>query len=163
MTRNRKIYIAVSWVLVAVCMVVIFALSAQVADDSKELSGSVVNGLFAWLGIIFPEELIRSVAHMLEFTGLSVLIFNAAYATWESRKTFLIAFAGTVLYAITDEIHQIFVEGRAFQFTDILIDSTGALLGAIASLIILRITKILIERRNKNGSTQALQSSTTQR
>ena len=43
-----------------------------------------------------------------------------------------IAAAGIVcvLYAISDEIHQIFVPGRSGQFSDVLLDSAGAVIGA---------------------------------
>lgn len=153
MTRSRKIYVCVSWVLVAVCMVIIFCLSAQTAEESSNLSGSFILAILEWLGLELEQEFIRTCAHCLEFMGLSVLIFNATYATWKTKLTPAIAFAGTVAYAITDEIHQIFVPDRAFQLSDILVDSTGALIGAIASLIILKIILIIIERRNKNGNT----------
>ena len=156
MKKSRKIYIAVSWALVIACMCIIFSLSAQNGEQSSDLSGSFVTAILEWLNISIDEGLLRTMAHCLEFMGLSVLIFNAAYSTWETKFTPLIAFVGTVLYAITDEIHQIFVPERAFQISDILVDSTGALIGAIASFIILKIIKIILERRNKNGSTQTL-------
>lgn len=156
MKKSRKIYEAVSWILVVVCMGIIFFLSAQTAEESSNLSGSFILALLEWLGIELEQEVIRTIAHCLEFMGLSVLIFNATYATWETKLTPLIAFAGTVLYAITDEIHQIFVPGRAFQISDILVDSTGALIGAVASLIILQFILLIKKRGNKNGSTQTL-------
>lgn len=153
MTRSRKIYVRISWILVAACMVIIFCLSAQNGEESSDLSGSFVMAILEWLGVNIDEGVLRTLAHMLEFMGLSLLVFNAAYATWETKLTPVIAFAGTVFYAITDEIHQIFVPGRAFQISDILVDSTGALIGAIASLIILKIILTIKERRNKNGNT----------
>jgi hypothetical protein len=133
-------------------MGIIFFLSAQNGEESSDLSGSFVMALLNGLGIVIDEGLLRSIAHCLEFMGLSVLIFNAAYVTWFLKLTPIIAFLGTVLYAITDEIHQIFVPERAFQISDILVDSTGALIGVIASFIILKI--ILFIRGNKNGNTQ---------
>lgn len=139
MTVKRKIHIAVSWLLVLLCMVIIFLLSAQAADESQALSDSFILKIFEYIGVVFSSELIRTTAHALEFMGLSVLIFNAVYVTWRHRFTFLFAFSGTVLYAISDEIHQIFVEGRAFQLSDILVDSTGAFIGALASFVILKI------------------------
>ena len=96
--------------------------------------------------------MIRSIAHCLEFMGLSVLIFNAVYVTWALNITPIIAFLGTVLSAITDEIHQTFVPGRAFQISDILVDSTGALIGVIASFIILKVILYIMKRGNKNGN-----------
>lgn len=152
MTTKRKIHIIISWVLVVICMGIIFSLSAQVADDSQELSDSFIRKIFETFGITIESDLIRSIAHCLEFMGLSVLLFNAIYATWFLKLTPIIAFFGTVLYAITDEIHQIFVPGRAFQISDILVDSTGALIGVIASFVILKVILYIMKRGNKNGN-----------
>lgn len=156
MKKSRKIYVAVSWALVAACMGIIFFLSAQNGEESSDLSGSFVMAILEWLNISVDEGLLRTFAHCLEFMGLSVLIFNATYSTWETKWTPVIAFAGTVIYAITDEIHQIFVPGRAFQISDILVDSTGALIGAVASLVILKTILLIKKRGNKNGNTQTL-------
>ncbi len=156
MTKSRKIYVAVAWVLVAICMGIIFYLSAQNGEESSDLSGSFVTALLEFFHLNMDEELLRTIAHCLEFTGLSLLIFNAVYSTWEIKLTPVIAFCGTVAYAITDEIHQIFVPERAFQISDILVDSTGALIGVSASFIILKIILFVKERRNKNGSIKAV-------
>ncbi len=152
MTKSRKIYVIISWILVATCMVVIFCLSAQTAEDSADLSGSFIRAIFELIGIELQQEGIRTVAHCLEFMGLSFLMFNAIYATWEAKLTPVFAFAGTAMYAVTDEIHQIFVPGRAFQISDILVDSTGALIGVIATFIILKVILYIMKRRNKNGN-----------
>ena len=110
-----------------------------------------------WLGIVIDEGLLRSIAHCLEFMGLSVLLFNAVYVSWFLKATPIIAFFGTVIYAITDEIHQIFVPDRAFQISDILVDSTGALIGVIASFVILKFILYIIKKRgNKNGSIETI-------
>lgn len=152
MTKTRKTYVAISWVLVAVCMIIIFYLSAQSGEESSDLSSSFVATILQYFNISIDEAVMRTFAHMLEFMGLSVLLFNATYATWKKRITPLIAFTGTVLYAITDEIHQIFVPKRAFQVSDILVDSTGALIGVTASLVILNFILFVMKRRNKNGN-----------
>ncbi len=151
MSKSRKIYVIISWILVAVCMGIIFFLSAQNGEESSDLSESFVDKILQLLKITVDEGTLRTFAHMLEFMGLSVLIFNAIYATWEEKITPLIAFAGTVFYAITDEIHQIFVPERAFQISDILVDSTGALIGVTASFVILQFI-LFIRRRNRNGN-----------
>ena len=152
MTTKRKIHIGISWVLVIICMGIIFALSAQVADDSQELSDSFIRKIFETFGIVIESDLIRTIAHCLEFMGLSVLLFNAVYVTWFLKLTPIIAFLGTAFYATTDEIHQIFVPGRAFQISDILVDSTGALIGVTASFLILEIILSIKKRGNKNGN-----------
>ena len=152
MTKTRKTYVAISWILVAICMIVIFYLSAQNGEESSDLSGSFVATILQYLNITVDENVLRTFAHMLEFMGLSVLLFNATYATWEKKITPIITFTGTVLYAITDEIHQIFVPERAFQVSDILVDSTGALIGVTASFVILNFLLYTKKRRNKNGN-----------
>ena len=152
MTTKRKIHIGISWVLVIICMGIIFALSAQVADDSQELSDSFIRKIFETFGIVIESDLIRTIAHCLEFMGLSVLLFNAVYVTWFLKLTPIIAFLGTTFYATTDEIHQTFVPGRAFQISDILVDSTGALIGVTASFVILKIILSIKKRGNKNGN-----------
>lgn len=151
MKKGKNLYILISWILVLICMGVIFLLSAQVAEESQELSDSFIDKLLAFLGVELSSDFIRTMAHMLEFMGLSLLVFNAVYSTWEINLTPIIAFLGTVLYAITDEIHQLFVPGRAFQFSDILVDSAGALIGVTVSAVILKI--ILKKRGNINGNT----------
>ncbi len=156
MTIKRKIYIVISWILVIICMGIIFSLSAQNGEESTELSHSFVMAFFEKLGITINEAFLRNCAHCFEFMGLSVLLFNAVNATFETKLTPVIAFVGTVLYAVTDEIHQIYVPDRAFQLSDILIDSTGALIGVFASLIILKILFIIKERGNQNGSIKTI-------
>lgn len=156
MKKLKKLYIAVSWLLMAVCMGIIFYLSAQNGEESSELSGSFVTAILEWLKISVDEGILRSFAHMLEFTGLAVLLFNAVYSTWGLKITPVISFAVTVIYAITDEFHQIFVPDRAFQVTDILVDSTGALIGTASAFIILKVILLIKKRGNKNGSSQTL-------
>lgn len=121
---KRKIIIIVSWVAVAACMGVIFFLSAQTGTESQQLSESF--NLLLNLGL--SVEFVRTCAHCLEFMGLGVLVFNAMSQTIRSLKP-LTAFAITSAYAMSDEIHQIFVDGRAFQISDWLVDSLGAAIG----------------------------------
>ncbi len=151
MKKGKSLYILISWILVLLCMGIIFLLSAQNGEESSELSGSFVMKLLNLLGINIDEGVLRTIAHCLEFMGLSLLVFNAVYSTWKINLTPIIAFLGTVVYAITDEIHQIFVPDRAFQFSDILVDSAGALIGVTVSAVILKI--ILKKRGNINGNT----------
>lgn len=154
MTVKKKVYITVSCALVIACMGVIFWMSSRTAADSQEMSDSLIDKILELLGIEFTAFFIRKSAHLLEFTGLAMLTFNACYAAFR-RAAVPVSFIITVLYAISDEIHQIFVEGRACQLRDVFIDSVGALLGIAASLIILKIVKIIVKRRNKNGNIEA--------
>ncbi len=156
MTIKRKIYIAFSWALTLVMLCFIFSLSAQDAEESKELSDSLVGKIFQWLEVYIDGELIRKFAHMLEFTALAFSLGNSIFATWETKRAVWISLGLTVLCAIGDEIHQIFVPGRAFQLSDILIDSIGAVIGIVTYLILYKIHLFIKERGNKNGSIETI-------
>lgn len=152
MKAGKIIYLIFSWALVLVILGFIFSLSAQDAEESKELSDSLVSKIFQWIELYIDGELIRKFAHMLEFTALSFSLYNAIFVTWEIKTAPIISIVLTVICAIGDEIHQIFVPGRAFQLSDILTDSIGAIIGIVAYLIIFKIYLFIKERGNKNGS-----------
>ena len=63
-------------------------------------------------------------------------------------KVILLAFLICGLYAISDEIHQLYVQGRSGQVSDVLIDSSGALVGILS---IVAIRSWLIKKRNKQN------------
>ena len=47
------------------------------------------------------------------------------------RRELLIPWGIAALYAVTDEFHQLFVPGRSGQFSDVVLDSAGALAGLL--------------------------------
>ena len=53
-------------------------------------------------------------------------------------------------YAGTDEIHQIFVDGRSCQFTDWALDTAGIVTGAIIFLILNLIIRKIIEHKKED-------------
>ena len=55
---------------------------------------------------------------------------NATLTTLKSK--ILITFAVVVLYSVSDEIHQMFVPGRAAMFGDVVIDAVGGAAGILA-------------------------------
>ena len=130
-------------------MGLIFYMSAQNADTSEETSGRVVRVIehvfFSGWDELPAEEyearhqsltyLVRKMAHFTEYLILGVFL-SMVLATYQiSWKLRVLAAAGTgVLYAVTDELHQIFSEGRAMSVFDMLIDSSGVILGVLAAL-----------------------------
>ncbi len=156
MSTKRKICIVFSWLVVAVITMMIYKLSAQNAEESKELSDSLVSKILQWIQVYIDGELIRKFAHMLEFTALSFFLANSIYVTLKTKSATIIAFAITVLCAVGDEIHQIFVPGRAFQTTDILVDSAGALIGAILYFALVKLIFNIKERGKENGNIKTI-------
>ena len=73
---------------------------------------------------------IRKCAHATVYLILAVLVLIALDTNKENaKKNIIIALVVCFLYACTDEIHQIFIDGRTGQFTDCIIDTLGAGLG----------------------------------
>ncbi len=130
-------------------MAVIFWLSSRTSTESSMQSSAVLEWLTAVFGDgFFTTFIVRKGAHFLEFTGLCLLMNTSLYYT---RGKYSPAFAVvlTSLYAATDEIHQLFVEGRACKISDWAIDTAGAAIGAAAFLIIaFAVTKIVGKRKN---------------
>ena len=122
--KPSKGALIISWAAALLCMAAIFILSAQKGDESQELSDSII----IIFDLEFSSDFIRTCAHFLEYAGLSVLLYNALYRSYGYYRPFLSVIISAA-YAVTDEIHQLFVEGRACQITDIIIDSIGAAAG----------------------------------
>lgn len=135
--KSKKITVIISWAAVAVCMGIIFFLSAQDGSESSDTSGRLMQ-LLAFLNLPISEAFLRNAAHFLEFTGLAVLVFNALYHTCGCKRPFL-SFIITSAYAATDEFHQMFVKGRACTFSDWMTDSLGAASGIIVLCIFIYI------------------------
>lgn len=146
--KNKKIYAVIFWILTALCMAVIFWLSSRTADESSAQSNVIVELLKKLFGDnIFTDFIVRKSAHCLEFTGLS-LLFNISLFITKEKPLYFYAVLFTSLYAATDEIHQLFVEGRSCQISDWAIDTAGALLGALAFSIIFCIFKSFSKKKN---------------
>ena|SRR5215217_1679515 len=101
------------WLPPVVLMGVIFALSAQPSLDSG-------------LGAI--DQVGRKLIHFGEYALLCFLWWRALASVTSPRRAALLAFVITSGYAVTDEFHQTFVEGRHGNAVDWLIDSAGAAL-----------------------------------
>lgn len=82
-----------------------------------------------------PSDLIlRKTAHMTEYAILFCLVYRAfAVVTkvW-NWKLAVLSLALTVLYAVTDELHQHYVTGRHGAILDIGIDTIGTFIGMAA-------------------------------
>ena len=63
--------------------------------------------------------------HIIEYAILSLLFYRALKFASKNPQTSAILF--TILYAITDEIHQSLVQGRSSDVFDIGLDSFGAI------------------------------------
>jgi len=128
-------------------MAVIFSFSAEDAAASSQSSGNTLEFLMRLFDVDAAEDtvlynllilMLRKSAHLLLYTVLGILLFFAVSGLGHvlHRSTVLVTGAIGILYAVTDEIHQYFVPGRACQWQDMLIDSTGVCLGICIMLLL---------------------------
>ena len=129
-SKGRKVYIVASAVLVLAVAAIIFYLSDQTAKESAGTSGSVLDIIFSLFGKTLNQEFIRTFAHFCEYAGFGFLVHNLLFSIKDELKP-IPAILVSLGYAITDEIHQIFVPGRAFQLIDLTVDLGGIVLGAV--------------------------------
>lgn len=141
--KKKKILIIVSWVAVFVWMGIIYALSAQVAEESQELSSSVTEIIIETVEKIVPGaeidrgvfgHYVRKNAHFSVYLLLGILTINGFTLSYSDRslavkRKVLLSLLICILYAFSDELHQTFVPGREGQLLDVVIDSFGAIIG----------------------------------
>ena len=154
--QKHKIHLSLLPVLAV--MLVIFYFSSQNAVKSSDSSSGIVNWilkLFFWKfdsyepgiqeTILFVVTfLVRKTAHLSLYALLGFFLYlhvRCLASAVSIQKTGLLSFAIGALYACSDELHQIFVPGRSGEVTDVLLDSTGVLLGILILYFIFRILK----------------------
>lgn len=138
-------------VLSLIWMGVIFFFSAQPAVESAELSTGTVNWMissFSEVSILqtltekgILEFLVRKLAHVAEYGVLGILLGCTIFFhkhwnfKWQLKTVALCCF-----YACSDELHQLFVPGRAGQIRDIVIDTIGACCAVLVLTLLLNRT-----------------------
>jgi VanZ family protein len=95
--------------------------------------------------------MVRKTAHFFEYFILGSLLFSGYYRKAALKQTFLFALVTGIAYATSDEIHQIFVPGRTCRLFDVMIDSSGIVLGLVL-LYWASIRKLRPRERNQSNS-----------
>jgi VanZ family protein len=126
-------------------MIIIFNLSAQPAVQSDGLSKKVTKVIIETVGRISnidtgenPSKdlvekfnyIVRKYAHGGVYLVLGILLmigFSRSGVRGFKAITFSLLFS--ILYAVSDELHQLLVAGRGPNLMDVLIDSCGAFEG----------------------------------
>lgn len=118
-------------ILVILWMIFIFIMSSFNATKSTNQSNIIVNIIKDKINIeniTILSMVVRKIAHFTEYAILGLLVYNLIYSF---DKNIGYAILICILYAISDEIHQLFVPGRSCQILDVLIDSLGSITGII--------------------------------
>jgi len=148
------------WTATILLMLLIFGFSSETAEESDSTSAIITRPVTELLaktqGSITAEEknqlytsvdrTVRKTAHFCEYALLGLLAFLLLRSY--GLRAWWLAWLLTTLYAVSDEVHQLFQNGRAGQLSDVLLDSFGAFCG----VMLVRLTDYL--RRNQHVSDQ---------
>lgn len=127
--------------LLIVWLIVIFIFSNQNGIISGTNSGGIVYSTLNMTYNIFNiskdniydvlliiHNPIREFAHVFEYFVLSFLIFKTIESYNIKENKYIITILLIFVASSLDEIHQLFVIGRSFEYYDILIDTLGGIL-----------------------------------
>ncbi|MGI6514711.1 MAG: VanZ family protein [Syntrophomonadaceae bacterium] len=133
-----------AWIPVILWMMLIFFLSAQSAAESSGLSSKVTELMLGLINKVVPafssglvdyaylNHVVRKLAHFLLYLVLGLLSARALRKNGiTGGKQLVLAVIFCALYAVTDELHQMFVPGRSGQISDVVLDTMGGLAGVI--------------------------------
>lgn len=150
--KNKK---ALAWGLLVAWMILIFYMSHQPGDVSSEQSKFVVY-LFTLIGLDLNSHfgelatlIIRKGAHFTEYMILYFLSINVLKYYVKSKAVYIYSLIIVFGYACTDEIHQLFIEGRAGKFTDVMIDTSGGAFG----MVLVYLKNIIKDKSKKKDTT----------
>ena len=138
----------ISWILVVAWMIFIFVLSNMNSMDSGNKSQTIVKKTVdvtttvgSNAGIVEkPSEekiekispdlnpIFRKFSHAFVYLILAILVANALNIS-KAKKVFVFTILICILYAASDEIHQLYIPGRSGEVRDVMIDTFGALIG----------------------------------
>lgn len=142
----------ISWIFVIFWMILIYFLSNQPAIESDKLSIGITEVIVEKVENVTPNNgfiiesinnhFVRKNAHFFIYFVLGLLVINAL-GTYQIKyfRMFVLGLLICILYALSDEVHQLFVAGRGAQVKDVLIDTTGASVGVAVYLVIDKIIK----------------------
>ena len=146
-------------ILLLMTFSIIFGFSSQDGEESKGLSRKITelitqnNEKIQSLSSQEKEEVldrieavIRKIAHFSIYTIIRILLMALMCMFNIVDKTRVgITLVLGIIYAATDEFHQVFVQGRTALITDVVIDTMGVILGILLVLLIREIYRKIQE------------------
>jgi Predicted integral membrane protein len=155
-------------ILIILNMSFIYYNSSQPADISNATSSELVQAIIPGMVngynemsdagknaiIASANDILRDFAHSFEFAvlGVLVMLFMETVPRFRGRvllkwEKIVVVALFCLLYAVSDEIHQLFVAGREAQITDVVLDLSGTAFGIAVYMLILWIVKISRTKR----------------
>lgn len=124
-------------------MALIFSASTNLGapSNTSHFFRPIMHWLFPAMGeetLDLIHHCIRKTAHFVEYAVLGILAWRTvrvdpAFASFSPRRKLWFALIFCLLYASTDEFHQIFVPTRQPAVQDVMLDTSGSAFGVLAA------------------------------
>ena len=144
-------------ILIIINSLIIFGFSSQNGEESSNLSKMIITKIANILNVkeenktIFldlGEKVIRKLAHFSIYTLLGIWSISFIYTfNIKLKYQVIITSVWGFLYALTDEFHQMFSNGRHASINDVIIDTLGVIFGLLLVLLIFKVKEIIINKK----------------
>ena len=167
---NRALRVLAALLLTALSVAAvwfIFSNSLRDADSPSSQSQTVTEGVQDAIGTIAPSSpvanaegedfarlhaFVRKCAHFLEFALLGALLLWTCRSYTPLKRFWFAPPCIAFLVAVFDEYIQNFSPGRGTAFTDVLIDTGGALAGTAFAIACLLVAGVIARRKKKRNA-----------
>ena len=119
--NKNKFLAVIFWILSVAVMYIIFMFSAATGEESEEVSQNLLSKIIEFIGNFISHNTLRKLAHFSEFAALGFCMTGAIHYTFGKQK-FYVSLIPCFLYAVSDEIHQLFVPGRSGEVKDVALE-----------------------------------------
>lgn len=159
MTKKKRIITTVLLgILLVLLYIMIFQFSAQNGETSGNLSQGVTKSVITFLlGVsggqlsqpsmdslcASCEAIIRKAAHFSEYAVMGILTFGILNCYLRRKKAYFFSSIWVLISAILDEWHQYYIPGRWASAFDVMIDTSGGMIGAACCVLCI----IIIEKK----------------
>ena len=94
-----------------------------------------------------PKNINAILYHLIAFFFFAFYLLISLTAR-KNKDLLILGIIISILYGISDEIHQLYVPGRYFAFGDILLDSVGILFASLIYTLIFQTKMVKLKRDN---------------
>ncbi|MBP3626901.1 MAG: VanZ family protein [Clostridia bacterium] len=163
-----KFFRVISIILTLAIMILIFSMSSQVAKVSNKTSGGLIEKV---LNVVYPnfenlqteekeniisnfQYVVRKTAHFSIYFALGICVLMSIITYCNLRLYVRIVLSGIIciIYAASDELHQLYVAGRSCELFDVFIDAIGSILGILIGYFLYRLMLIYIRKKRRENN-----------
>lgn len=131
----------VSAVILLCWMIFIFSMSNKNGEASSDISSSLIKKSVQIITRIKDEKkldeiskkysfIVRKSAHFCEYFILAILVMNVLINFGINKHLVIYTSLFCIVYAISDEVHQLFISDRSGQVSDVILDSTASIISS---------------------------------